>query len=280
MNSAKCRQCGFVGWGDAEVCKKCGASMLSDVPPQTFQPQGSTVAPSYPGYSIQSEPQLRNGLAITALVMGILNFMLLGIFVIPSIVGIVVSGVALKKINRSPHEYGGKSMAIGGLVMNIVSAVFLIPVMLIAAIAIRNLLAAARAANEAAAIRSLRIIQDAEQTYHATRGQGRYGTLADLQHDRLISADLASGMKSGYRFKLEVIAAGPNDLPEFEAVAVPKDYPMSGIRSFFVDQTGVIRGEDRQGLEANRSTPPVGLDRDPGEARSQRLRPPSSSDDE
>src|ERR1700752_1775174 len=151
MNSAKCQQCGFVGWADAEVCKRCGAAMVSD-PLEPVQHQSAGFTPSYTNYSVQAEPKLKTGLAITALVIGILNFMILGIFVVPTIVGIVGSAVALNKIKRNPYEYGGKGLAVGGLVTNIVSAVILIPVMLIAAIAIPNLLAAARAANEAAAI--------------------------------------------------------------------------------------------------------------------------------
>src|ERR1044072_1108067 len=143
MNSAKCRACGFVGWADAEVCKRCGADMFSDVP-QNFAPQAGNFAQSYAPHSVQ--PQLKTGLAVTALVMGILNFMLFGIFVIPTIVGIIVSVVALNKIKRNPYEYGGKGMAVGGLVVNIVCAVFLVPVLIIAAIAIPNLMAARRAA--------------------------------------------------------------------------------------------------------------------------------------
>jgi type II secretory pathway pseudopilin PulG len=203
---------------------------------------------------------LKTGLAIASLVMGIANFLLLGIFLLPTIIGIVVSVVALNKIKQKPHEYGGKSLAIGGLVTNIISVVVLVPVMVIAAIAIPNLLAARRAANEGAAIRSLRVLHQAEQSYQATTGKGiNYGTLSDLQNDSLISliwparSDRAIDSRSKCS-KLIVRARRRS-----------RSWPCllsngsSGRRSFFIDETGVIRGEDNHGLEASKATPPVNL---------------------
>ena len=256
MKSSKCAQCGFVGWSDAEICKKCGAP-VSSAPQDMLEPVGNFTS-SYASYDAPPA-ELKTGLAITSLVMGIANFLLLGIFLLPTIAGIVVSVVALNKIKRFPHEYGGKSLAIGGLVTNIVSVVVLVPVMVIAAIAIPNLLAARRAANESAAIRSLKILHGAEQTYQATKGNGNYGTLSDLQGFTLISADLAREVRSGYRFKLEVFPGSRETPAAFTVIAVPTEYGSSGRRSFFIDETGVIRGDDRAGLEASKSTPPVNL---------------------
>src|SRR5436305_15182860 len=51
---------------------------------------------------------------------------------------------------------------------------------IIAAIAIPNLLASRRAANEGSAAQSLRTISSAEATYQSTAGGGSYGTIADL----------------------------------------------------------------------------------------------------
>jgi type II secretory pathway pseudopilin PulG len=261
MKSVKCTQCGFVGWSDAEFCKKCGAPMPS-APAGVVESPGANFPASYSNYSVTPPAQLKTGLAVTSLVMGIANFLLLGIFVLPTIAGIVVSVVTLNKINRYPHEYGGKGLAIGGLVTNIVSFVALVPVMIIAAIAIPNLLAARQAANEGAAMRSLRVLSQAEQTYQATTGRGNYGTPNDLQSDSLISADLAREVRSGYRFKVEVFKATSESPAAFAVMAVPTEYGSSGRRSFFIDETGVIRGEDNHGLEASKSTPPVNVNRD------------------
>ena len=51
---------------------------------------------------------------------------------------------------------------------------------IIAAIAIPNLLASRRAANEGSAIATMRVIFSSEATYQSTTGAGAYGDLADL----------------------------------------------------------------------------------------------------
>jgi hypothetical protein len=73
---------------------------------------------------------------------------------------------------------------------------------------------------------------------------------------------MAREVRSGYRFKLEVFPASGASPAAFALIAVPTEYGSSGRRSFFIDEAGVIRGEDNHGLEANASTPPVNLNRD------------------
>ena len=71
---------------------------------------------------------------------------------------------------------------------------------IIAAIAIPNLLASKRAANEASATASIRTLTSAEATYAATVGNGAYGDRTALQGQGLIDNVLGSGAKSGYNF--------------------------------------------------------------------------------
>jgi type II secretory pathway pseudopilin PulG len=201
-------------------------------------------------------------MAVTAMVLGILNFLFLGIFGITIIAGIVISAVALNHIKRYPHLYGGKSFAVTGLIMNIASAVLLIPVMIILSIAVPNLYASRRAANEGSAINALRTIHSAEATYQSIDGRGAFGTMEDLQRHNLIAADLVSGTRRGYRFKVEIVKDAGDGWPGFVAVAVPDNYPYSGKRSFFLDETGVIRAADSQGMDATRHDPPVTFERD------------------
>ena len=61
---------------------------------------------------------------------------------------------------------------------------------IIAAIAIPNLLASRRAANEGSAQQSMRTISSAEATYVNTAGQGTYGTLNDLMTKNLVDSVL------------------------------------------------------------------------------------------
>src|SRR5207247_10823802 len=78
---------------------------------------------------------------------------------------------------------------------------------IIAAIAIPNLLASRRAANEGSAQSSLRTIHSSEATYQATVGSGNFGTLAQLGAQNLIDPVLTTGSKSCYTF-----AITPTDL--------------------------------------------------------------------
>ena len=88
---------------------------------------------------------------------------------------------------------------------------------IIAAIAIPNLLASRRAANEGSALASMRVIFSSEATYQATSGAGHYGSLANLNTAGLIDSVLAASAttpKSGYSFAAAEIGAGT---PFFDA---------------------------------------------------------------
>src|SRR5215510_10348918 len=78
---------------------------------------------------------------------------------------------------------------------------------IIAAIAIPNLLASRRAANEGSAQSSLRTIHSSAGTYQATAGSGNFGSRAQVGAQNLIDPVLATGGKSGYNF-----AGTPTDL--------------------------------------------------------------------
>ena len=68
---------------------------------------------------------------------------------------------------------------------------------IIAAIAIPNLLASRRAANEGSALATLRIIASSEATYQSTAGAGSYGNLADLNTHRLVDDVVAAATIGG-----------------------------------------------------------------------------------
>ena len=259
MKSTKCVECGFVGWSDVEYCKACGAPLgqrSHDLPSPT---------PVY--NSRYDEPSGEEGpnkkLATAALVLGIIGFFTFGIIGIGAIVGIVLAAMALSRIKQDPWEYGGRGMAIGALVLNIVSLVSAPPIGIIAAIAIPNLLASRRAANEGSAQSSMRTIHAAEATYQATIGDGRFGTLSELAAGNLIDPRLAMGTKSGYKFTVELTTNEMN-YPGFSVVARPltEGVTGSGTRSFYIDETGVIRARDNSTGPATKEDLPVNSDRD------------------
>jgi len=118
---------------------------------------------------------------------------------------------------------------------------------IIAAIAIPNLLASRRAANEGSAQSSLRTLHSSEATYQATSGNGNFGTRAQLVSASLIDAVLGSGTKSGYLFAVNPVAAVPNvSLATFSATANPvvtTGVSQSGTRRFGVTEDGVMHGD-------------------------------------
>src|SRR5271167_1781460 len=130
-------------------------------------------------------------------------------------------------------------------------------ILIIAAIAIPNLLRARMAANESSAVGSLRTIVTSEFNYQQTYGIGYApltnlgsvapcapATLATSAAACLVDSQLSSGKKSGYNVTTPVpaavgTAAAPNNT--FTAVAVPTAIGQSGQRGFYTDQSGVIR---------------------------------------
>ena len=109
---------------------------------------------------------------------------------------------------------------------------------IIAAIAIPNLLASRRAANEASAIQSMRVVSSAEATYAATHGNGVYGDLAALAGQKLIDGAIASATatapKSGYFFAV----SNPSN-SGYVSGAAPGNVEM-GTRNFSSDESGII----------------------------------------
>ncbi|MEO7658664.1 MAG: prepilin-type N-terminal cleavage/methylation domain-containing protein [Pyrinomonadaceae bacterium] len=120
----------------------------------------------------------------------------------------------------------------------------------IAAIAIPNLLASRRAANEGSAISTLRTVHGAQMTYASTYGQGNYAGdmsggngLPILAGVNLIDGVLGSAFKSGYEFATYSIT-GTSTVPATLIVGgtpVTTSGPgQTGSRSFLVATDGVI----------------------------------------
>ena len=128
-------------------------------------------------------------------------------------------------------------------------------ILIIAAIAIPNLLRSRMAANEASAVGSLRTINTAEVTYATTYPATGFGGLAALGGTAAICAATngaalanaclidevlsVAAVKSGYAFT--AVAAGGPPAVTYTSTATPSAPGQSGQRSFCSDQSGVIR---------------------------------------
>jgi prepilin-type N-terminal cleavage/methylation domain-containing protein len=116
---------------------------------------------------------------------------------------------------------------------------------IIAAIAIPNLLASRRAANEGSAQQSLRTMSSAEATYKSTAGNGNYGPVSDLVTQNLVDGVLGTNNngngKSGYNFTTGTAPASDPNL--YVLGAAPVNFTgvtATGTREFCIDQSGVL----------------------------------------
>jgi prepilin-type N-terminal cleavage/methylation domain-containing protein len=124
---------------------------------------------------------------------------------------------------------------------------------IIAAIAIPNLLASRRAANEAAAVSAIRTLSTSEETYRATHGGGiTFTDLDGLLQKKLI--DRALGLattvdkaKSGYIYAVNTTGSG-----SFYCAGTAPATDNTGTRNFSSDTPGVIYGHP-----VNVATPPT-----------------------
>ena len=107
---------------------------------------------------------------------------------------------------------------------------------LLAAIAIPNLLRARVNANETAAISAMKTLASAAISYRT--GHPVYpSVLGELDDDipPYIDSVLAGGAKQGYDYVLTGVTN------TFNATASPAVYQTTGVRSFYVEEDGVVR---------------------------------------
>jgi type IV pilus assembly protein PilA len=115
---------------------------------------------------------------------------------------------------------------------------------IIAAIAIPNLLASRRAANESSAISSVRTIGTAQATYSSTSNGGSYTSLATLATAGLVDSALggaATTAKSGYLVQSLTRTVGGNASAGYFTNAAPVT-ASTGTRWFSSDESGIIYG--------------------------------------
>jgi type IV pilus assembly protein PilA len=178
---------------------------------------------------------------MTSLVCGLLFFVPFAF-----LAAIVFGHLALSEIKRSAGRLKGEGLAIAGLVLGYMFVVAIPVILIIAAIAIPNLLRARQVANESSAIASVRTLIAAEVTYVAGHPLAGFTcSLSDLSGAQIISAPLANGQKNGYAFELQSCSDGAvAGSQKFEVWAYPLVKNQTGKRSFCADESGVIKTSD------------------------------------
>lgn len=103
--------------------------------------------------------------------------------------------------------------------------------------------------NERAAMGVLWSISYAQRRYKEEKGSPSYASLEQLLEAQMVSKDMIEA--SGYKYEIMVSADG------FAISAVPVEYGKTGKLSFYLDQSGTIRGADRGGAAATASDHPI-----------------------
>ena len=231
-----CPHCSTENVENARFCQRCGKELAD-----------GAAAPIAGGET--------SGKATASLVLGL--FFWLGI---PAIAAIILGHKALAEIRRSAGRLTGEGRAVAGLVLGYLGST--VPIILIvAAIAIPNLLKAKQAANQASAVASLRTISVAEVQYSssyntfsptlAALGPAAQGS-AGADAAGLIDAGLASGAKSGYLFTYQPQIAADGVAAGYVVHADPLQPGVSGTVHYFIDSSTVIR--ERSDGPANQSS--------------------------
>lgn len=262
----RCPRCGEANAYSAKFCLRCGAPMPVEPPPPSETPLSFAESPDLPPPKVLQPlppppplgPPENSGKAVASLICGLFMWLF------PAAVAAIILGhVSLSEIGRSAGRLKGRGLAITGLALGY-AGIFLIPVILILlAILIPNLLRARMAANEASAVASLRGINIAAIAYANTYGNGFppslrsmggvRGALPGCDHAQLIDSELAAGVRNGYTFfylptgaeplsdKARAHGCSAPGSSAFELHADPVTRGATGERSFYSDQTGMIR---------------------------------------
>jgi type IV pilus assembly protein PilA len=138
-------------------------------------------------------------------------------------------------------------------------------ILIIAAIAIPNLMRSKMTANEAAAVEALRTLTETMVMYSMSYG-GFPHAISDLGPAAgsstpsstaadLVDSVMATGIKSGYKFTYAVVSAdNAGNVLSYTITATPVTPGTTGQRTFFTDQSGTIRASTGGSADSS-STP-------------------------
>ena len=241
-------------------CPNCRGNLADYVPVCPYCGVNVAVAPTGAAQPLWGGPQEKSGKATASLVCGLVFFF----WPATALAAVILGHLALSDIKKSAGRLAGQGMAVAGLVLGYIGLAFIPFILIIAAIAIPNLLRSRMAANEASAVGTLRTYNIAMVTYAtgcptvgypkslANLGPGATDTEKCLRAD-LVGAQMAMPVpvKNGYRFSYSVEPDADGHVTKYALAADPTTPGTSGARHFFTDESGVIRYSLQGGADAN-----------------------------
>ncbi|HEX8653459.1 MAG TPA: DUF3352 domain-containing protein [Pyrinomonadaceae bacterium] len=103
--------------------------------------------------------------------------------------------------------------------------------------------------NELSVVGVLMMIRSAQTTYKEGRGKGSYATREQLVSEQLVPMRVLE--TEGYRLEITTTA------DKFQVTATPTEYGKTGRQSFYLDESGVIRGADHGGQPGSVADKPL-----------------------
>jgi hypothetical protein len=136
------------------------------------------------------------GFAIASLVLGIASIPTFGLFVVGAITGIIIGVIALNKISHNPQTFGGKNLAIAGIITSVLSLIL---------IGITNFSTVGKLYRQTAAINTLRTIHQNQAQF--VEMKGHFGTMEELIVAGLVDERfLNSKGIAGYRYTISKVS--------------------------------------------------------------------------
>jgi competence protein ComGC len=228
-----CNHCGREVPDNSPFCNNCGANLATATPAVPYP----VVPPPGPAETVPT-----SGKATASLICGILGLTIFSI--LTAIPAIIFGHMSRKEIRESGGRLKGDGMALAGMIMGYIATglvVLIVPILIIAAIAIPNLLRSRMAANEASAVATVRTLNSASASY-AEKNNQYAESLQELESAGLIDSSIASGNKNGYHFSYE---SGDSDgdgvRDKYWVVASPVSRDSSGVTEFCSDETAIVR---------------------------------------
>jgi type IV pilus assembly protein PilA len=236
-----CPRCGTANQDNTRFCSMCGSEFAVAAAPPAPPAQPFSAAPD----DILTAPPKTSAMAIMSLVFGCL------FFIFPaSIVAIILGHISHSEISKSKGRLKGAGLSLAGLILGYLGVAIIPIILIIAAIAIPNLVRSPMERNETATIHELWRVTSARGRYYArykhfpltleSMGPPANGVPVSSEAAGLIDRRVVSGNEYGYVF---VYQADDPRRDRFTLTADPVTEGSTGLRHFFVDQDGLVRCE-------------------------------------